>query len=155
MFMKWTKDQQAIIDHRTGTLLVSAAAGSGKTAVLVQRILEWIVKDRKNIDEFLVVTFTKAAAGQMKSKIRKALEELQDQYPGDEHLIRQLSLIHRANIMTIDSFCKSIFNEHFHRLQLDPTMRIVDETEGVLMKEDVLNRILERAYEERAAWIYE
>lgn len=148
--MDWTKDQQTIIDRRTGTLLVSAAAGSGKTAVLVQRILEWIVRDRKNIDEFLVVTFTKAAAGQMKSKIRKALEDLQEQYPGDEHIIRQLSLIHRANIMTIDSFCKSIFNEHFHLLKLDPSMRIMDEPEGVLMQEDVLERVLEQAYEKQA-----
>ena len=148
--MEWTTDQQQIIDRRTGTLLVSAAAGSGKTAVLVQRILEWIVQDRKNIDEFLVVTFTKAAAGQMRAKIRAALEELQEADPGDEHLIRQLSLIHRANIMTIDSFCKNIFNEHFHRLHLDPSMRIIDETEGVLMQEDVIGRILETAYEQNA-----
>lgn len=146
--MEWTKEQQTIIDHRTGTLLVSAAAGSGKTAVLVQRILEWVIRDRKNIDEFLVVTFTKAAASQMKSKIRKALEAMQEAHPDDEHLIRQLSLIHRANIMTIDSFCKSIFNEHFQKLQLDPTMRIMDETEGVLMQEDVMERVLELAYDD-------
>lgn len=146
--MDWTTDQQKIIDRRTGTLLVSAAAGSGKTAVLVQRILEWIVQDHKNIDEFLVVTFTKAAAGQMRSKIRAALEDLQEVRPGDEHIIRQLSLIHRANIMTIDSFCKNIFNEHFHRLHLDPAMRIIDETEGVLMQEDVIDKLLEQAYEE-------
>ena len=85
--MKWTTDQQTIIDHRTGTMLVSAAAGSGKTAVLVQRILNWVVEDRRNIDEFLVVTFTKAAASQMKSKIRKALEKMQEAHPDDEHLI--------------------------------------------------------------------
>lgn len=145
--MKWTKAQHSIIDHRTGTLLVSAAAGSGKTAVLVQRILEWVVKDRKNIDEFLVVTFTNAAASQMKSKIRKALEAMQGANPEDEHLIRQLSLIHRANIMTIDSFCKSIFNEHFQKLQLDPSMRILDETEGVLLQEDVMERVLGQAYD--------
>lgn len=145
--MKWTTDQQTIIDHRTGTMLVSAAAGSGKTAVLVQRILNWVVEDRRNIDEFLVVTFTKAAASQMKSKIRKALEKMQEAHPDDEHLIRQLSLIHRANIMTIDSFCKSIFNEHFGKLALDPTMRILDETEGVLLQEDVMEQVLEEAYE--------
>lgn len=144
--VKWTEAQQAVISRRTGTLLVSAAAGSGKTAVLVERILEWVMKDRKNIDEFLVVTFTKLAAAQMRSKIRKALETMQEKHPEDQHLVRQLSLVHRANIMTIDSFCKSIFNQHFQKLQLDPTMRILDDTEGVLLQEDVMERVLEKAY---------
>ena len=103
--MRWTDSQQAIIDYRQGTLLVSAAAGSGKTAVLVQRLLDWVVQDGKNIDEFLVVTFTRAAAGQMRTKIRRALEDMQEQHPDDQHIIRQLSLVHRAHIMTIDSFC--------------------------------------------------
>lgn len=148
--MEWTKEQKAAIDYRKGTLLVSAAAGSGKTAVLVQRILDWIMKDNKNIDEFLVVTFTRAAAAQMRTKLRNALEELQEKYPGDQHLVRQLSLIHRASITTIDSFCKEIVDDHFQTLGLDPTMRIMDETEGILLKEDVLERILEQAYERNA-----
>lgn len=148
--MEWTKEQKAVIDNRNGTLLISAAAGSGKTAVLVQRILDWVVKDGKNIDEFLVVTFTKAAASQMRTKIRNALEELQERYPENQHLVRQLSLIHRASITTIDSFCKEIVNEHFQTLGIDPTMRIMDETEGILLQEDVLKEILEQAYETKS-----
>lgn len=144
--MKWTKDQKAVIENRRGTLLVSAAAGSGKTAVLVQRILEWVVKEEKDIDEFLVVTFTRAAASQMRSKIRKALEALQEQQPDNQHVIKQLSLIHRANITTIDSFCKELVSEHFQELEIDPSMRIMDETEGKLMQEDVLEGVLEQAY---------
>lgn len=144
--MKWTREQQEVIDYRQGTLLVSAAAGSGKTAVLVQRILTWILKEEKNIDEFLIVTFTRAAAGQMRTKLRKALEELQEQYPDNQHIIRQLSLVHRASIMTIDSFCKQVVDDNFQLLGIDPAMRILDDTEGILMQEDVLSRILEHAY---------
>lgn len=145
--MQWTKEQQTIIDHRQGNVLVSAAAGSGKTAVLVQRILEWVIIDGKNIDEFLVVTFTRAAASQMKQKIRTALERIQEEQPDNQHVIKQMSLIHRANITTIDSFCKQIVDENFQVLGIDPSMRIMDETEGKLMQEDVLSRVLEEAYE--------
>lgn len=148
--MEWTREQKTIIDYRGGNLLVSAAAGSGKTAVLVQRILEWVVQDEKNIDEFLVVTFTRAAASQMKNKIRYALEAVQAEQPDNQHVIKQLSLIHRANITTIDSFCKQIVDENFQVLGLDPAMRIMDETEGKLMQEDVLERVLEQAYEQQA-----
>ena len=146
--MQWTKEQQAIIDNRQGTLLVSAAAGSGKTAVLVQRILEWVVTDGRNIDEFLVVTFTRAAASQMRNKIRNALEKIQEEQPENQHIVKQLSLIHRASITTIDSFCKKIVDDNFQLLDLDPSMRIMEETEGVLMEEDVLTAVLEQAYEE-------
>jgi len=145
--MKWTKEQQKVIDYRKGTLLVSAAAGSGKTAVLVQRILTWILEEEKNIDEFLIVTFTRAAASQMRTKLRRALEQLQEQYPDNQHIIRQLSLIHRASIMTIDSFCKQVVDDNFQILGIDPAMRILDDTEGVLLQEDVLSVILEKAYE--------
>lgn len=147
--MEWTKEQKTIIDYRKGNLLVSAAAGSGKTAVLVQRILEWIVQEGKNIDEFLVVTFTRAAAGQMKNKIRNALEQLQEQQPDNQHIIKQLSLIHRADITTIDSFCKQLVDENFQTLGIDPAMRIMDETEGKLMQEDILTQVLEQAYEQQ------
>lgn len=146
--MQWTKEQQAIIDNRQGTLLVSAAAGSGKTAVLVQRILEWVVTDGRNIDEFLVVTFTRAAASQMRNKIRNALEKIQEEQPENQHIVKQLSLIHRASITTIDSFCKKIVDDNFQLLDLDPSMRIMEETEGVLMEEDVLTAVLEQAYAE-------
>lgn len=148
--MNWTKAQKAVIENRTGTLLVSAAAGSGKTAVLVQRILEWVIQDNKNIDEFLVVTFTRAAAAQMRNKIRNALEALQEQQPENQHVIKQLSLIHRAGITTIDSFCKEIVMEHFQELEIDPSMRIMDETEEKLMQEDVLEGVLEQAYEKQS-----
>lgn len=147
--MEWTADQKAVIENRNGTLLVSAAAGSGKTAVLVQRILEWVLEEGKDIDEFLVVTFTRAAAAQMRNKIRKALEDLQEQHPENQHVVKQLSLIHRANITTIDSFCKELVSEHFQELEIDPAMRIMDETEGTLMQEDVLEQVLEQAYEKQ------
>lgn len=148
--MEWTADQKSVIENRKGTLLVSAAAGSGKTAVLVQRILEWVVTEGRDIDEFLVVTFTRAAASQMRNKIRKALEELQERQPDNQHVIKQLSLIHHADITTIDSFCKELVSEHFQELEIDPSMRIMDETEGVLMQEDVLERVLEQAYERQS-----
>lgn len=148
--MKWTETQKQIINNRKGTMLVSAAAGSGKTAVLVQRILEWVVTDGRDIDEFLVVTFTRAAAAQMRNKIRDAFEALQEQQPENQHIVKQLSLIHRANITTIDRFCKELVNEHFQTLAIDPSMRIMDETEVKLMQEDVLEQVLEQAYAEES-----
>lgn len=145
--IKWTEEQTHVIDTRQGNLLVSAAAGSGKTAVLVERIIEMITDDRLDIDELLVVTFTNAAAAQMKEKISR---ELQKRIDGDgvcdEHLIRQLTLINRADICTIDSFCLRIVKEYFSRLELDSAFDIGDGTEMELLRRDVMDAVLERCY---------
>ena len=107
MERKWTPAQKSAIDTRDCNVLVSAAAGSGKTAVLVERIISMITDPDKNIDidRLVVVTFTKAAAAQMKDKIRKALDSMLDENPGDVNLLRQITLLNNAQITTIDSFC--------------------------------------------------
>ena len=108
--MKWTKDQQKVIDLRDSNILVSAAAGSGKTAVLVERIIQEVTQDEHpiDIDRLLVVTFTKAAAAEMRQRVGRAMENALTDRPGDKRLQRQLSLLHNAQITTIDSFCQNI-----------------------------------------------
>ena len=110
MGVSWTKEQQKVIDTRNCNLLVSAAAGSGKTAVLVERILKRITDPHHpaDIDRLLIVTFTRAAAGEMKERIRAAIEKQLEENQEDEHLQRQASLIHHAQITTIDSFCSYV-----------------------------------------------
>ena len=107
MGVSWTTEQQQVIDLRNRNILVSAAAGSGKTAVLVERIVK-IITDKNHpvdIDHLLIVTFTNAAAAEMRERIGNAIEKALDEQPGNEHLLRQLTLIHNAQITTIDSFC--------------------------------------------------
>lgn len=147
--MNWTVDQQKIIDSRNCNLLVSAAAGSGKTAVLVERIIQMISdKDNPlNIDELLVVTFTKAAAAQMRDKIAAAIENMLDEDPTNEHFIRQLNYIHKANILTIDSFCYQVVKEHFHVLGIDPGIRVGEAGEIGVLRADVLESVMEAFYE--------
>ena len=129
MERKWTPAQKSAIDTRDCNVLVSAAAGSGKTAVLVERIISMITDPDKNIDidRLVVVTFTKAAAAQMKDKIRKALDSMLDENPGDVNLLRQITLLNNAQITTIDSFCLWIIRNHFPEVNLDPGFRIMDE----------------------------
>lgn len=148
MAFSWTREQQQVIDLRDRDILVSAAAGSGKTAVLVERILAKI-SDKKHpidIDRLLIVTFTNAAAGEMRERIRQALEEKVEQNPEQVHLQRQLTLIHHAQITTIHSFCLSVIRSHFHTIELDPAFRIGDEGELNLLKVDVLEEMLEAHY---------
>lgn len=144
----WTKEQQQVIDLRDRNILVSAAAGSGKTAVLVERIIEKITDETAacDIDRLLVVTFTKAAAAEMRSRIGSAIEEKIQEQPGNEHLQKQASLLHTAQITTIDSFCQNIIRNYFHVINLDPAFRVGDETEFKLMKEEVLKELLEEKY---------
>lgn len=147
--MNWTDDQQQIIEARNCNLLVSAAAGSGKTAVLVERIIQ-MVSDKDapiDIEDLLVVTFTKAAASQMKDKIAKALEKRLDEEPDNEHYLNQVNNIHRANIMTIDSFCFQVVKEHFHKLGLDPAVHVGERGELELLKMEVLENVIEKHYE--------
>ncbi|MDO4470225.1 MAG: helicase-exonuclease AddAB subunit AddA [Bacillota bacterium] len=152
MGVSWTEEQQKVIDTRNCNILVSAAAGSGKTAVLVERIIQRIT-DKNNpvdIDELLIVTFTRAAAGEMKERIRQAIEKKLEENPEDEHLQRQSTLVHHALITTIDSFCSYIVKNYFHLIDLDPSFRMGDEGEMRLLQADVADAVLEEAYTEEA-----
>lgn len=147
--MEWTPKQKAVIDARKSSLLVSAAAGSGKTAVLVERIIQ-LICDRDNpvdLDRLLVMTFTNAAAAQMRERIGQALEKKMEEEPDREHLQVQAALVHRAQITTIDSFCLSLIRDHFNLLDLDPAFRIGDEGELMLLKADVMEALLEDYYQ--------
>ena len=146
----WTKEQQEVMNLRDCNMLVSAAAGSGKTAVLVERIVSRIMDDRKpvDIDRLLVVTFTNAAAAEMRERIAGALEEKLEQQPENVHLQRQATLIHQARITTIHSFCLDVIRNHFDRISLDPGFRIGDEGELKLLRQEVMEQLLEEEYEE-------
>lgn len=147
--MKWTEKQQQVIDSRNRNLLVSAAAGSGKTAVLVERIISMISEGTHplNIDQLLVMTFTNAAASEMRERIGAAVEKKLKEDPGNEHLWLQSALIPQAKIMTIDSFCLDLIRNHYNALDIDPAFRIGDEGELTLLKGDVMEQVLEECYE--------
>lgn len=148
--LEWTPAQKNAIDSRNGTILVSAAAGSGKTAVLVERVIQRI-EDEDNIcpaDSLLVVTFTKAATSQMREKISAALDKRIEQNPQNEHLQKQRILLPFATISTIDSFCGDLVKENFHDLGISPDYKIVDGAELMLMKQDAAELVLEKAYKE-------
>jgi ATP-dependent helicase/nuclease subunit A len=148
MGQKWTDEQQLVIDTRDKNILVSAAAGSGKTAVLVERIIKRITDSEHpiDIDRMLVVTFTKAAASEMRERVLAAIDKKREDEPSDENLLRQSSLIHNAMITTIDSFCLFVVRNHFEEICLDPNFRIADEGEMALLKMDVLRAVFEREY---------
>ncbi len=148
--MKWTEKQQQVIDSRNRNLLVSAAAGSGKTAVLVERIISMISEGPSpfNIDQLLVMTFTNAAASEMRERIGAAVEKKLKEDPGNEHLWLQAALIPQAQIMTIDSFCLELIRNHYNTLDIDPAFRIGDEGELTLLRGDVMEQVLESCYEE-------
>lgn len=149
--MKWTKEQQNVIDFRNRNILVSAAAGSGKTAVLVERIIKRITDPNNptDIDKLLVVTFTKAAAGEMRERIGNAIEKKLEEFPEDENLRKQQTLIHNAQITTIDSFCLFVVRNYFEEIDLDPNFRIADSGEIKLMELDVLNSLFESEYQKK------
>ena len=151
--MQWTKEQQKVIDLRDRDILVSAAAGSGKTAVLVERIIQRVTdpKDPIDIDRLLVVTFTKAAAAEMRERVGAAIDKQCGDHPLDAHLRRQSALIHNAMITTIDSFCLFVVRNHFEEIDLDPNFRIADEGEIRLLEQDVLDRVFEENYEAKHA----
>lgn len=148
MATKWTDEQKKVIETGHRNLLVSAAAGSGKTAVLVERIIRMITDPEHpvDIDKLLVMTFTNAAAAEMRERVETALGKLLDEDPGNKNLERQNTLIHHAKITTIDSFCLNLLREHFHELDLDPGFRVADEGELMLLKADVMKELLEEYY---------
>lgn len=150
MSVKWTSEQQKVIDLRDRNILVSAAAGSGKTAVLVERIIRRLTEDEPptDVDRLLIVTFTEAAASEMKERIGAAIEKKLADRPGDTRLERQATLIHSAQITTIHSFCLSVIRDHFHVIGIDPGFRIAEEGELKLLKQDVLEELLEECYAE-------
>ena len=146
----WSPQQRQVIDLRNRNLLVSAAAGSGKTAVLVERIIQKIT-DRDHptdIDRLLIVTFTNAAAAEMRERIGAAIEQALEKQPENTHLQRQQTLLHNAQITTIHSFCLYVIRNFFHRIELDPEFRVAEEGELKLLKSDVLDRVLEQYYQE-------
>lgn len=146
---KWTEEQLEAINARGCNLLVAAAAGAGKTAVLVERIIRKIT-DKTNpvdIDRMLIVTFTNAAAAEMRERIGEAIARELDKNPGSDSMRRQLSLLSRANIMTIHSFCKEVIAKHTDVLEIDPAFRIADETESVLMRIETMNEVINEQYE--------
>lgn len=147
---KWTKEQQSAIDTRGCNLLVAAAAGSGKTAVLVQRIIKMITeeKDAVDIDKLLVVTFTNAAAAEMRERIGDAISKELDKFPDSKVLQRQLTLLSKSNITTMHSFCLDVIRNNFHYIDLDPNFRIADSTEALLLKQEVIQDLFEEKYEE-------
>ena len=149
--MPWTKQQQKVIDQRDADILVSAAAGSGKTAVLVERIIQKITDEKHpiDVDHLLVVTFTKAAAGEMKERIMAALDEKVREFPGNQHFVKQLSLIHKAQITTIHSFCMNLIRDYFYVLGIDPNTAPGDEGRLSAIRKEILDDLLEEAYEKK------
>lgn len=146
---KWTDEQWKAIVEKGKDILVAAAAGSGKTAVLVERIIKKISDPNNpvNVDELLVATFTKAAASEMRERIREALEKEVFQDPDNAHVRRQLALINRASITTLHSFCKDVIKRHYQTIDLDPGFRVANETESALIRQDVLDSLMEEKYE--------
>lgn len=148
MSVTFTPEQQNVIDLRDRSILVSAAAGSGKTAVLVERIVKMVCDGERpvDIDRLLVVTFTNAAASEMRERIAAGIAAMLVQCPDSEHIQRQAALLHNAQITTIDSFCLFLLRNHFNEIGLDPAFRIADEGEIKLIQQDVLKELLEESY---------
>lgn len=148
MGRNWTEEQKKVISLRNRNILVSAAAGSGKTAVLVERIIQKLTDSSNpvDIDRLLIMTFTRAAAGEMKERITNAIEEALYNDPDNENLQKQNALIHNAQITTIDGFCGYLIRNYFHLIDLDPGFRVADEGELKLLREDVMAEVLEKAY---------
>lgn len=146
----WTNEQLEAIQTRKCNLLVAAAAGSGKTAVLVERIIRIITNEQNpvDIDRLLVVTFTSAAASEMRERIAVAITKALEKNPNSKNLQKQLTLLSRSNIMTMHSFCLDVIKNNFHIINLDPSFRILDDTEGVLLKGEVIDELFEDKYEE-------
>lgn len=150
MGVNWTTDQRHAIECRKGSVLVSAAAGSGKTAVLVERVIRRLT-DKDNpcsAENLLIVTFTRAATAQMREKIGAAILKRLSEDPTDRHLRRQYMLLPFAKICTIDSFCNDLVRENFHALGISPDYSLLDNETAVIMKNDVCEAMLEREYEE-------
>lgn len=153
MAEKLTNEQQAAVDSRERSLLVSAAAGSGKTKVLVERLFSYVEREGANLDDFLIITYTRAAASELRGKIAKALTERMERDPGNYHLRQQMLRVYRADIKTVDAFCTALLRENCHLLGEDarghvlrPDFRVLDENEAQVLRERVLARTLDDFY---------
>ena len=149
-----TAQQQAVVENRGGSLLVSAAAGSGKTKVLVDRLFLYVTEQHCNVDDFLIITYTKAAAAELRSKIASELSKRLGETPGNSHLKRQLLRVYQADIKTVDAFCTALLRENTHLLAQDgdrhtltPDFRVLDENDARLLRQRVLERVLEAFYD--------
>ena len=145
--VKWTTEQMQAIEKTGNNILVAAAAGSGKTAVLVERIINKIINQKINIDEILVVTFTNAAASEMRERILEAIYKKIEEEPENNHLQKQINLISRASICTIDSFCLDVVKNNFYEIDISPNFRIADNAELELLKQEVLEDLFDKKYE--------
>lgn len=147
----WTRDQRNAFEARGGTLLVSAAAGSGKTAVLVERVLESICDEQHPVpvDRLLIATFTKAAAAEMRERIGKALSDRLQSEPNNHYLIRQKLLLPAADICTIDSFCNALVRENYHKLGISPDYRLVQGSELDVLRNEAAGNAVEQMYAEK------
>lgn len=148
MANRWTREQQAAIYIKNANILVSASAGSGKTAVLVERVIQKVIHEGVNIDELLVVTFTNASAAELKEKLLVAIHKALDQNPNHLFLKKQLTYIHRASITTIHAFCLEMIRSYFPILNIDPGFKICDESQSNLFKNQVMEEVIEKEYEE-------
>ena len=144
---KWTTEQMQAIKLKGANILVSAAAGSGKTSVLVERIVNKIINDGVDIDKILVVTFTNAAASEMRQRLMDAIYKKIDENPNDDNLQRQLMLINKANISTIHSFCLNVIRNNFFEIGISNNFRVADSTEIEIMKQEVIEDIFDNEYE--------
>ena len=150
--MEWTKEQQQAINKNKSNILVAAAAGSGKTAVLVERIINKILNEKIDIDKLLVVTFTNAAASEMRERILNAIYKKIDESENEEeiqNLQKQVVLLNKASICTIDSFCLDVVRNNFFEIDISPNFRIADTAEIELLKQEVLEELFEEKYEEK------
>lgn len=146
--VNWTPEQQDAIYEKGSNILVAAAAGSGKTAVLVERIINKIIQEKIDIDKLLVVTFTNSAAAEMRERVLNAIYQKLEETSEDENLQRQVTLLNKASICTIDSFCLEVVRNNFYELEnISPNFRIADTTEIELLKQEVIEDIFEEKYE--------
>lgn len=147
--MTWSLEQQQAINSRNQNLLVAAAAGSGKTSVLVERIIKRLLSDQEKLDitELLVVTFTKAAAAEMRGRVGQALTEALEKSHDRRHIERQLALLNSASISTLHSFCQTVVRQYFYRLDLDPAFRLAGEAETAMIKADTMEELFNQKYE--------
>ena len=153
MSVKLTESQQSVVNDRGGRLLVSAAAGSGKTKVLVERLFRRVLgEERADMDDFLIITYTRAAAAELRERIAQELSGRMADLPNDRHLQRQLMLVYQADIKTIDAFCTALLRENIHLMDfggergLTADFRVLDDNEATLLRRRVLPRVLEGFY---------
>lgn len=143
---KWTDEQWRAIAETGQNTLVAAAAGSGKTAVLVERILQKMIVERVDVDRLLIVTFTNSAAQEMRARIAEAVEAALAEHPESAHLQRQLTRLNRAQISTMHGFCTTVLRRYYYKIGLDPSFRIADETEAELLRQEAMESLLEEEY---------